>query len=97
MSGSDAPRHASEVQRHALTLGYRYVYTLRPPVGVDDPIGYLLGIAVGLEIDVIVVFGLEHVDSLPALVCDAGFDLETACPQSKWTRSGQSARESGVA
>lgn len=87
VSGLDAPRHAVEVQRHALTLGYQYVYTVRPPDDVGDPVGYVLGIAAGLEVAVIVVFDLGHVDSRPALVCDAGFDLETVCPQGTWTRS----------
>lgn len=89
VSGLDAPRHAVEVQRHALALGYQYVYTVRPPADIDDPIGYVLGIAAGLEVEVIVVFDLGHVDSRPALICDSGADLETVCPQSTWTRSAQ--------
>ncbi|MEV6430867.1 hypothetical protein, partial [Nocardia sp. NPDC051463] len=47
VSGLHAPRHANDVQRHARTLGYHYVYTVRPPADVD-PIGYALGIAAGL-------------------------------------------------
>ncbi|MEU1977923.1 hypothetical protein [Nocardia sp. NPDC019309] len=39
VSGADAARHAEAVQRHALALGYQYVYTVRPPADVDDPIG----------------------------------------------------------
>lgn len=96
VSGSDALRHADAVRRHALALGYRYVYTVRPPVDVDDPIGYVLAIAGGLEIEVIVVFDLEHVDNRPALVCDAGFDLETVCPQCTWARSAQAGPRVGA-
>ncbi|MGW4326707.1 hypothetical protein ACWEKR_12520 [Nocardia sp. NPDC004573] len=84
------------MQRHARTLGYQYVYTVRPPADVDDPIGYMLTIASGLAIEVIVVFGLEQVDNQPALVCDAGFDLETVCPQSAWVRSAQAAPAPGA-
>ncbi|MFI7666254.1 hypothetical protein [Nocardia sp. NPDC049526] len=87
VSGPDASRHATDVQRHANMAGYQYIYTLRPPVDIDDPIGYALAIAAGLEIEVIVVFDLEHVGCRPALICDAGFDLETVCPQGIWMRS----------
>ncbi|WP_406274036.1 hypothetical protein OH799_00395 [Nocardia sp. NBC_00881] len=89
VSGPHALRHAGDVQRHARRLGYQYVYTLRPPAHVDNPIGYVLGIATGLGVDVIVVFDLGHVDSQPSSVCDKGFDLETVCPQGTWTRSAQ--------
>ncbi|WP_406233237.1 hypothetical protein [Nocardia sp. NBC_01009] len=88
VSGLDAPRHATDVQRHARKLGYQYVYTVRPPADVD-PIGYALGIAAGLGVEVIVVFDLGQVDCLPALICDEGFDLETVCPQGMWARSAQ--------
>ncbi|MEV6139395.1 hypothetical protein AB0L63_25755 [Nocardia sp. NPDC051990] len=87
VSGLHAARHALDVQRHANTLGYQYIYTVRPPVDVGEPIGYALRIATGLEVWVIVVFDLGHVDSQPALICDAGFDLETVCPQGTWVRS----------
>ncbi|MFI2281840.1 hypothetical protein [Nocardia beijingensis] len=96
VSGPDAPRHADAVQRHASALGYQYVYTVRPPVDVDNPIGYVLAIAGGLAIDVIVVFDLAHVDNQPAVVCDAGFDLETVCPQCTWARSAQSEPSAGA-
>ncbi|WP_433525852.1 hypothetical protein ACQPZ2_13610 [Nocardia pseudovaccinii] len=89
VSGMHAPRHALEVQRHANTLGYQHVYTVRPPADVDDPIAYALGIAAGLDVRVIVVFDLGHVDCRPALICDKGFDLETVCPQGTWARSAQ--------
>ncbi|WP_433601515.1 hypothetical protein ACQPXH_07170 [Nocardia sp. CA-135953] len=86
VSGLHAPRHASEIRRHASTLGYQYVYTVRPPGDEPDPIGYLLAMAAGLDVAVIVVFELAHVNDQPALVCDHGYDLETVCPQSTWTR-----------
>lgn len=89
VSGLAAPRHAADVQRHANTLGYQYVYTVRPPADVEDPIVYVLGMAAGLGVHVIVVFDLGHVDCQPALICDAGFDLETVCPQGTWARSAQ--------
>ncbi|WP_227998865.1 hypothetical protein [Nocardia australiensis] len=89
VSGLDAERHATAVQRHARTLGYQYLYTVRPPDGIDDSIGYTLAIAAGLGVETIVVFGLEQVNCRPALICDAGFDLETVCPPGKWARSAQ--------
>ncbi|MEV5839495.1 hypothetical protein [Nocardia sp. NPDC052112] len=89
VSGPDAPRHAIEVQRHAHTLGYQYLYTVRPPADIDDPITYALGIADGLDVQVIVVFDLGQVDCRPALICDAGFDLETVCPRGTWVRSAR--------
>ncbi|MGQ4600453.1 hypothetical protein [Nocardia sp. R6R-6] len=85
--GLHAPRHAAEVQRHACGLRYQYVYTVRPPDHVDDPVRYVLDIAAGLGVDVIVVFELGHVDNRPALVCDKGFDLETVSPRETWVRS----------
>ncbi|MGW4715008.1 hypothetical protein [Nocardia sp. NPDC004260] len=90
VSGIHAPRHAAEVRQHAHGLGYHYVYTVRPPVDVDSPIEYALGLAAEFGVEVIVVFDLEHVDDRPALICDRGFDLETVSPQGKWTRSAPS-------
>jgi hypothetical protein len=87
VSGPAASRHATDVKRHAHALGYQYIYTVRPPADVHDPIGYVLGMAAALDVRVIVVFDLGHVDCLPALICDQGFDLETVCPQSTWARS----------
>ncbi|WP_330257055.1 hypothetical protein OG874_22300 [Nocardia sp. NBC_00565] len=89
VSGLAAPRHASDVQRHAHMLGYQHVYTVRPPADVDDPIAYVVGMAAGLGVQVIVVFDLGHVDCQPALICDEGFDLETVCPQGTWARSAK--------
>ncbi|WP_067477421.1 hypothetical protein [Nocardia amamiensis] len=87
VSGLHAPRHADEVQRHARTLGYQYVYTVRPPADEHDPIRYTLGMAAGLGAETIVVFDLEHVNNQPALICDEGYDLETVSPQGTWARS----------
>ncbi|MGY4099553.1 hypothetical protein ACW2Q0_08325 [Nocardia sp. R16R-3T] len=89
VSGPHVPRHVSEIHRHAGTLGYQYVYTVRPPGDEPDPIGYLLAMAAGLDVEVVVVFELAHVNDQPALVCDQGYDLETVCPQSTWTRTAQ--------
>ncbi|MGQ4600546.1 hypothetical protein [Nocardia sp. R6R-6] len=94
VSGLNAPRHADEVRRHARTLGYQYVYAIRPPADEPDPIRYALGIAAGLGVEIIVVFDLEQVNNQPALICDEGCDLETVSPQSTWVRS---AVESGTA
>jgi hypothetical protein len=85
VSGLAAPRHASAVTRHAQSLGYQYVYTVRPPQDTPDPIGYALGIAAGLDVAAIVVYDLAQVDDQPARVCEV-FDLETVCPATTWAR-----------
>ncbi|WP_174186133.1 hypothetical protein [Nocardia barduliensis] len=89
VSGVHAARHAAEVQRHAHRLGYLHKYTVRPPARVTDPIGYALAVAAGLGVQALVVFDLIHVDNQPALICDAGFDLETVCPGTTWARSAR--------
>ncbi|MEU6562927.1 hypothetical protein [Nocardia nova] len=86
VSASAAPRHAEAVARRARALGYRYLYTVRPPHDIIDPIGYALDIATGLEVAAIVVYDLAHVDNQPARVCD-DFDLETVCPAETWARA----------
>ena len=96
VSGSDARRHADAVQRHARLLGYRYVYTVRPPQDDRDPIGYALGIASGLDAAAIVVYDLAQVDDQPARICE-DFDLETVCPATTWARVGPSAAGAGAA
>jgi len=88
VSGLAAPRHASAVTRHARLLGYLYSYTVRPPQDAPDPIGYVLGIAAGLDAVAIVVFDLAHVDNQPARVCE-DFDLETVCPATTWARTAR--------
>lgn len=85
VSGLHSPRHAVAVERHARSLGLRYLYTARPPQGTTDPIGYALGIAAGLGVAAIVVYDLAQVDNQPARVC-ADFDLETVCPPQTWAR-----------
>ncbi|WP_280232389.1 hypothetical protein [Nocardia cyriacigeorgica] len=87
VSGPHAVRHAAEIRRYAVGSGRRYVYTVRPPSDDADPIAYALGIAAALGVDTIVVFDLAHVDDSPARICDEGFDLETVCPATTWTRS----------
>ncbi|MGW4773208.1 hypothetical protein ACWEO2_34885 [Nocardia sp. NPDC004278] len=97
VSGLQAPRHAIAVQRHARALGYHYVYTIRPPQDIDDAIGYAIGIAAGLDVAAIVVYGLDQVDDRPARVCE-DFDLETVCPATTWARVAGSAQvETGAA
>ncbi|WP_063044307.1 hypothetical protein [Nocardia pseudovaccinii] len=86
VSGLAAPEHASTVARHAASLGYQYVYTIRPPQDTSDPIGYALGIAAGLDVAALVVYDLAHVDDQPARVCE-DFDLETVCPATTWARA----------
>lgn len=90
VSGLDAPRHALEVERHATGLGYRYLYTVRPPVDAADPVAYALGIAAGLDVSAIVVYDLAQVDDQPARVCD-DFDLETVYPPETWARAAHPA------
>ncbi|BDT89842.1 hypothetical protein FMUAM8_56060 [Nocardia cyriacigeorgica] len=87
VSGVHAVRHAAEIRRYAVRSGWRYVYTVRPPGGKADPVGYALGIAAALGVDTIIVFDLAHADYSPARVCDEGFDLETVCPATTWTRT----------
>ncbi|MFI7670372.1 hypothetical protein [Nocardia sp. NPDC049526] len=88
VSGLAAPRHACAVMRHAQSLGYQYIYTIRPPRDAPDPIGYALGIAGGLDVAALVVFDLAHVNDQPARVC-ADFDLETVCPATTWARTAR--------
>ncbi|MFE9325435.1 hypothetical protein ACIHDR_29020 [Nocardia sp. NPDC052278] len=88
VSGLAAPEHASAVARHAESLGYQYVYTIRPPQDTPDPIGYALGIAAGLDVAALVVYDLAHVDDRPARVCE-DFDLETVCPATTWARAAR--------
>ncbi|MGQ4599246.1 hypothetical protein [Nocardia sp. R6R-6] len=85
VSQGNAPRHAIAIERHARSLGYEYVYTLRTPRDSADPVGFALGVAAGLGVAAIVAYDLAHVDDRPARVCE-GFDLETVCPPSTWAR-----------
>ncbi|MFE7741970.1 hypothetical protein [Nocardia sp. NPDC057455] len=86
MSGPHAPRHATEIRRHAEQLGYRYLYTIRPPEREVDPVGYALAIAVGVHADALVVHDLTTVNNTPARVCET-CDLETVCPAVTWARA----------
>ncbi|MBF6176790.1 hypothetical protein [Nocardia blacklockiae] len=82
----DAPRRRSRIQQHAEHLGYRYLYTVRPPKGHGDPVGYAINIAAGIHAAAIVVYDLEVVGHSPARIC-ARFDLETVCPGETWSRA----------
>ncbi|RMI28445.1 hypothetical protein EBN03_29920 [Nocardia stercoris] len=83
VSGPDAPRHAAEMVRHAIGLGYQYVYTVRPPEGHADPIGFAVSVAVGIHAAALVVYDLATVGNTPSRVCDS-LDLETVYPPETW-------------
>ncbi|MGW4324304.1 hypothetical protein ACWEKR_00270 [Nocardia sp. NPDC004573] len=85
-SGPHAPRHATEIRRHAEQLGYHYLYTVRPPEREVDPVGYALAIAVGVHAAALVVHDLTTVDNTPARVCET-CDLETVSPAVTWARA----------
>lgn len=76
-------------------MGYRYVYTVRPPDDCTDPVGFVLGLAAAAGIVAIVVHDLAHVDDRPARICE-NFDLETVCPPSTWARVGAPPRPGPV-
>ncbi|MEV5832854.1 hypothetical protein [Nocardia sp. NPDC052112] len=84
-SSMDSPRRRVAIQRHAEKRGYHYVYTVRPPEGHADPVGYALNIAIGIHAAAIIVYDLEVVAHSPARVCER-FDLETVCPEQTWSR-----------
>ncbi|MCP2295818.1 hypothetical protein APR11_002236 [Nocardia amikacinitolerans] len=89
VSGPRLARHANEIRWHAVRSGYWYVYTVRPPADEPNPVGYALIMARALGAEVVVVFDLAQVDDRPALVCEAGFDLETVSPPGTWTRCAE--------
>lgn len=83
ISGLDSPRRVSEMRRHAEALGYRYLYTVRPPQDRDDPVGFALAIARGVHADAVIAYDLATVDYAPGrvtVVCD----LETVEPAETW-------------
>ncbi|GAB2709691.1 hypothetical protein [Nocardia thraciensis] len=83
VSGLKAPEHAVLAQRHAVQLGYIWLYTVRPPADYPDPIGYGLGMAAGLNADALVVYDLATVDNDPSRTCET-FTLETVSPPNTW-------------
>lgn len=83
-SGLAASRHAIAARRHAEQLGYRYLYTVRPPERHPDPIGYTLSIAFGVRAAALIIYDLATTDNTPARVCDF-CTLETVCPPTTWT------------
>lgn len=88
LSGIDTAAHALDIQCHAHHLGYRWMYTVRPPRGTPDPVAYTLGIATTMGASAIVVVDATHVDGKIEFV-SAGFDLATITPPRLW-RSGAS-------
>ncbi len=96
ISGSKAPRHALEVQRHAARLGYTSLYTVRPPIDVPDPVGYALGLAASLNVDAMIVYDLETVGHTPSRVCET-LDLETVCPPVTWAAAAAGPADSAHA
>src|SRR5689334_8388506 len=62
LSGIDTAAHALGIQCYADHLGYRWIFTVRPPQGTRDPVGYTLGIAAGMEAAAIIVADASHVD-----------------------------------
>lgn len=84
LSAHNAPRHVHEICRYARESGYRYLYTVRPPVDDPNPLGYVGSLASELSAEVIIAFDLGQVDNRPALLCDLGYRLETVCPHSVW-------------
>ncbi|WP_280382740.1 hypothetical protein [Nocardia wallacei] len=87
ISGLNAPRHALDIEKHAGTLGYQLLYIVRPPTDCDDPVGYALGIAAGLDVEILIVHGLDTLDNSPARVCEDGLDVEVVYPPETWTRA----------
>ncbi|KZM68492.1 hypothetical protein AWN90_11525 [Nocardia terpenica] len=83
ISGLDSPRRIAEMRCHAESLGYHYLYTVRPPESRDDPVGYALRIARGIHVAAVVVYDLATVDHQPGLVT-AFCDLETVEPAETW-------------
>ncbi len=84
LSGIDTAAHALDIQCHAHHLGYRWIYTVRPPRGTPDPVAYTLGIATTMGASAIIVVDATHIDGNPEFV--SGFDLATITPPRLWRR-----------
>ncbi|QIS23605.1 hypothetical protein [Nocardia terpenica] len=93
-SGLDSPRRAAEIRRHAEELGYRLLYTVRPPHDHGDPIGYALGIARGIRAEALFAYDLDTVDHQPGRVT-AVCALETVNPAQSWDAACPSAADPG--
>ncbi|MFF0456115.1 hypothetical protein [Nocardia africana] len=83
LSGSDTAAHALGIQCYADYLGYRWIFTVRPPQGTLDPVGYTLCIAASMEAAAIIVIDPTHVDHRTD-IGTAGFDLLTITPPRLW-------------
>ncbi|WP_157224285.1 hypothetical protein [Nocardia paucivorans] len=87
LSTHHAPRHTDEIRRHARESGYRYLYTVRPPVDEPNPLTYVRARATELGAQVIIAYDLGQVNNQPRLLCDLGYRLETVCPHTVWAPS----------
>lgn len=83
LSGIDTAAHALDIQCYADHLGYEWTFSIRPPQGARDPVGYTLGIAAGMEAAAIIVVDMTHVDHRTD-IGTAGFDLLTMTPPRLW-------------
>lgn len=83
VSGLRLPEHVDKIRRHAEKMGYAYIYTVRAPADITDPVGYALGIASVSSAAALVVYDLETVDHTPSRVCEI-LDLETVSPPATW-------------
>lgn len=83
LSGRDTATDAIEIQSHAHHLGYRWLYTLRPPETTSDPVGYTLALAAGLNAVAIVTVSDAHIDHNPGRITPS-MDLITITPPYIW-------------
>lgn len=85
ITGRDTAAVALDIQCHAHHLGYRWIYTVRPPEGTFDPVGYTCAIAAGLDAAAIIVFDSSHFAGQPGRIT-ADFELVTVAPPRWWAR-----------
>ncbi|WP_146102341.1 hypothetical protein, partial [Nocardia nova] len=76
VSGLRLPEHVDKIRRHAEKMSYAYIYTVRAPANLADPVAYALGIASVSSAAALVVYDLETVEHTPSRVCEM-LDLET--------------------
>ncbi|NKY53687.1 hypothetical protein [Nocardia vermiculata] len=83
LSGRRAASYALEIQSHAQYLGYRWLYTLRPPTTTSDPVGYALALAAGLDAAAVITVSDAHIDYRPERIA-AALNLITITPPRIW-------------